>query len=399
MGDPQYLTYPQLALAQSVFTLASPSTTADAKQSSLTSLQDAIREHKMAPLYAYLAHPQTGKINASGESGSAVMSPTLSRSNTNMSSTGPPSHALRRTSSINAPSMLGVLGGKTDTSVELPWDEALYNELKADNEKELVAIAKEEEEAAEKAGDTEVTAQQSKRAELYARIGDKDAALAEFEKLLDKTGILATKIDIVLAIIRIALFFDDKILARTNIARASTLVESGGDWDRRNRLKGVPRPASADDPSAQSGCPSAARLAQHIHERRAVPVQQSRRLRHARGRRQPAAPGFQGSRRRRTRDPRHLRRGQRYGAPAGTFWHLFSRYGRAGRGHGGSGRGSKGRDHDAEADCGESDDAGERKRVGGGPGGGGAKVRFQAAVDADQCAVQWAVCAVLPRAE
>ncbi|KAK3067422.1 proteasome regulatory particle subunit [Teratosphaeriaceae sp. CCFEE 6253] len=238
MGDPQYLKYPQLALAQSVFTLAAPSTTADAKQSALTTLQDAIREHKMAPLYAYLAHPQTGQINASGESSSsAVLSPTLSRSNTNMSSTGPPSHPSRRKSSISGPSIVGVLGGKTDISVELPWDEALYNELKADNEKEVAAIAKEEEEAAERAGETEVTAAQSKRAELYARIGDKDAALAEFEKLLEKTGILATKIDIVLAIIRIALFFDDKLLARTNISRASTLVESGGDWDRRNRLK------------------------------------------------------------------------------------------------------------------------------------------------------------------
>ncbi|KAK5696651.1 proteasome regulatory particle subunit [Elasticomyces elasticus] len=233
MGDPQYLKYPQLALAQSVFTLASPSTSHSAKQASLTSLQDAIREHKMAPLYAYLAHPHHGKINASGESGSA-MSPTLSRANTNTSSSGA---TLRRTSSINTTSIVGVLGGKMDRSVDLPWDEALYNELKADNEKELAAIAKEEEEATERAGETEIQAAQAKRAELYARIGDKAAALAEFEKLQEKTGILATKIDIVLAIIRIALFFDDKLLARHNIARATTLVESGGDWDRRNRLK------------------------------------------------------------------------------------------------------------------------------------------------------------------
>ncbi|KAK1090453.1 proteasome regulatory particle subunit, partial [Friedmanniomyces endolithicus] len=196
MGDPQYLAHPQLALAQSVFTLASPSTSSSAKQSSLSTLQDAIREHKMAPLYAYLAHPQTGKINPSGESGSAVMSPTISRSNTNMSSSGPPSNALRRTSSIKTPSMIGVLGGKTDTSVGLPWDEALYDELKADNEKELAAIAKEEEDATERAGETELLAAQSKRAELYARIGDKDAALSEFEKLFDKTGVLAIKIDI-----------------------------------------------------------------------------------------------------------------------------------------------------------------------------------------------------------
>lgn len=235
MGDPQYLQYPTLALAQSVFTLASPSTSAIEKQASLQALQDDIRQQKMAPLYAYLAHPQSGKLNASGEGG-AALSPVVSRAHTNTSASSP-FGLLRRTSSINAPSIVGVLGGKTDTSVGLPWDEALYNELKAENEKELEAIQKEEDEAVEKAGETEVQTARSKRAELYARIGDKDKALEEFEKLFEKTSILGTKIDIVLAILRIGLFFDDKLLVKKNVNRAQALVESGGDWDRRNRLK------------------------------------------------------------------------------------------------------------------------------------------------------------------
>ena len=40
-----------------------------------------------------------------------------------------------------------------------------------------------------------------------------------------------------LSIIRIGLFFGDKLLTKKSIERATTLVESGGDWDRRNRLK------------------------------------------------------------------------------------------------------------------------------------------------------------------
>lgn len=48
---------------------------------------------------------------------------------------------------------------------------------------------------------------------------------------------MGTKIDIALAIIRIGLFFGDKILVKKTIDRAGALVESGGDWDRRNRLK------------------------------------------------------------------------------------------------------------------------------------------------------------------
>ena len=48
---------------------------------------------------------------------------------------------------------------------------------------------------------------------------------------------LGTRIDIVLAIVRIGLFFNDKMLVKKQVDRAKALVESGGDWDRRNRLK------------------------------------------------------------------------------------------------------------------------------------------------------------------
>jgi len=37
--------------------------------------------------------------------------------------------------------------------------------------------------------------------------------------------------------VRLGLFFGDKQLVKKHVERAKTLVESGGDWDRRNRLK------------------------------------------------------------------------------------------------------------------------------------------------------------------
>lgn len=55
--------------------------------------------------------------------------------------------------------------------------------------------------------------------------------------MFEKTGVLGTKIDLVLAIIRMGIFYGDKILVRKQVDRAKSLVESGGDWDRRNRLK------------------------------------------------------------------------------------------------------------------------------------------------------------------
>lgn len=167
-----------------------------------------------------------------------MLSPVLSRQNTLQSPNAPsPEHVLRRTSSINTPSIVGVLGGRADRTVELPWDEKVYEEMKTENEKELAAIQKEEDDAVESAGETEIQNARGKRAEYYAKIGDKEKAIEEFEKLFEKTGILGTKIDIVLAIVRIALFFDDKLLVKKNVDRCAVLVESGGDWDRRNRLK------------------------------------------------------------------------------------------------------------------------------------------------------------------
>ncbi|KAF2009690.1 PCI-domain-containing protein [Aaosphaeria arxii CBS 175.79] len=215
MGDPQFAKYPDLQLSQHIFQLTNPGSTKSAKQASLKSIQDAISEHKMAPLYRYLAHPTEGVLNAPGE-GSAQQ---------------PSTH--RRPSS--AATLLATKNPTLD--VPLPWDEKLYESLKSENEKELETIQTEEDEAAEKAGETEVQAARGKRAEVYTRIGDKEKAIASYEAVFEKTGILGTKIDLVLAIIRVGLFFGDRVLVKKTIERASTLVESGGDWDRRNRLK------------------------------------------------------------------------------------------------------------------------------------------------------------------
>lgn len=64
-----------------------------------------------------------------------------------------------------------------------------------------------------------------------------DKAVSSYEAVFEKTGILGNKIDLVLAIIRVGIFFGDRLSVKKNVDRAKSLVESGGDWDRRNRLK------------------------------------------------------------------------------------------------------------------------------------------------------------------
>ena len=62
---------------------------------------------------------------------------------------------------------------RSSGTFDFPWDQALYEKLKAENEEELETFQKEEEDAEEKAGETEVQAAKGKRAEFWARVGDK----------------------------------------------------------------------------------------------------------------------------------------------------------------------------------------------------------------------------------
>jgi 26S proteasome regulatory subunit N7 len=66
---------------------------------------------------------------------------------------------------------------------------------------------------------------------------DQDNAVSSYRQTYDKTVALGQRLDIVLSLIRIGLFWKDDELITRNIEKARTLVEEGGDWDRRNRLK------------------------------------------------------------------------------------------------------------------------------------------------------------------
>ena len=149
-SDPQYSKYPNLSLAQDIFVLTNRVAPDASKKQSLKNLQNAIAEHKMAPLYRYLAHPAEGLLNASGEG--STKKPPVRKANSALSSI-----AKRRGSG----------------TFDYPWDQALYDKLVVENQEELESFKVEEEEAEEKAGDSEVQAAKGKRAEFFARIGDK----------------------------------------------------------------------------------------------------------------------------------------------------------------------------------------------------------------------------------
>ncbi|KAL0946354.1 hypothetical protein HGRIS_012587 [Hohenbuehelia grisea] len=129
-----------------------------------------------------------------------------------------------RSVTSNAPSVLPV-----DNDVLTSMESANAEELKKLDEK-LVEAEKQE-------GESEISDALRARANYLTKIGDKDASVAAQKLALEKTPGLGSRIDIVLTLARIGFFFGDQALITEHLGKAETLIEEGGDWDRRNRLK------------------------------------------------------------------------------------------------------------------------------------------------------------------
>ncbi|CAH1984361.1 unnamed protein product [Acanthoscelides obtectus] len=116
-------------------------------------------------------------------------------------------------------------------------DHSLLKTLKAKNEEQLKILNEAIEDAEKNLGEMEVREAYLRKAEYYSRIGDKENTVSTFRQTYDKTVSLGHRLDIIFHLIRTGLFFLDHDLITRNIDKAKSLIEEGGDWDRRNRLK------------------------------------------------------------------------------------------------------------------------------------------------------------------
>jgi 26S proteasome regulatory subunit N7 len=119
-----------------------------------------------------------------------------------------------------------------------PADAALVSSLSADNKTESDTLEAALNAATDGESELEIMDAHIAKADFLYRIGHKDEAIAAVAEALGlKHASTGQKIDLELKIIKVALFHFDTELLREHIALAKTLVENGGDWDRRNRLK------------------------------------------------------------------------------------------------------------------------------------------------------------------
>lgn len=122
---------------------------------------------------------------------------------------------------------------------DLKWsvDSGLLQSMKKANQEELQKLEDAVKDAKENLGESEVREAMLKRANHYARIGDKDNAMEQFRLTEEATIGSGQRLDVVFTQIRIGLFFLDFPLIARTIERAKGMIEAGSDWDRKNRLK------------------------------------------------------------------------------------------------------------------------------------------------------------------
>ncbi|KIM37948.1 hypothetical protein M413DRAFT_20188 [Hebeloma cylindrosporum] len=125
----------------------------------------------------------------------------------------------------------------TSASNILPLDKTLLAEMEAANEEELKKLDERLAEAEKIEGESEISDALKARANYLTRIGDKERSLQAQKLALEKTPGLGSRIDITLTIVRLGFFFSDTEIVTTNMDKAEKLIDEGGDWDRRNRLK------------------------------------------------------------------------------------------------------------------------------------------------------------------
>ncbi|KAJ7695005.1 PCI-domain-containing protein [Mycena olivaceomarginata] len=202
------LPIPNLSLAQNLFTLSNPSLSRfhDAAR---TALLEGIRADEMGPWYRSLTgQPPKPKPAPTEDSQTAE---------TSSSASAPPPTP-------------------TPAVAVLPLDATLLEELEAKNSAALEKLDERLKHAHETEGESEISDALRGRANYLTKIGDKDASAAQL-LAFEKTPGLGSRIDISLTLVRIAFFWGNREDITKYLSKAETLIEEGGDWDRRNRLK------------------------------------------------------------------------------------------------------------------------------------------------------------------
>jgi 26S proteasome regulatory subunit N7 len=120
---------------------------------------------------------------------------------------------------------------------QLSSDDKLLQTMRSINNEKLKELDDKIEETGKTFGDSEIRESYLSKAQYLCTIGDREQALTWLRKTYDKTVTLGHRLDLIFYQLRLGLFYLDQDLIERNLDKAKTLVDEGGDWDRRNRMK------------------------------------------------------------------------------------------------------------------------------------------------------------------
>jgi 26S proteasome regulatory subunit N7 len=120
---------------------------------------------------------------------------------------------------------------------QLPSDDKLLQTMRSVNEEKLKQLDDKIEDNEKAFGDSDIRESYLAKAQYLCLIGDREQSLTWLRKTYDKTVTLGHRLDLIFYQLRLGLFYMDQDLIERNLDKAKTLVDEGGDWDRRNRMK------------------------------------------------------------------------------------------------------------------------------------------------------------------
>lgn len=119
----------------------------------------------------------------------------------------------------------------------LPVDEARLAAMRTANAAKLATLDAAVADAEENLGESEVREALLAKADYLATIGDKPAAFAAYAVTEGKSAGSGPKMDIAFSCARLCMFHGDWHGVKEQLAKAQRLCDSGGDWERKNKLK------------------------------------------------------------------------------------------------------------------------------------------------------------------
>ncbi|XP_062522588.1 26S proteasome non-ATPase regulatory subunit 6-like [Corticium candelabrum] len=123
------------------------------------------------------------------------------------------------------------------SELKMKVDKSVVEMMRKENERKVAELDEKIRDAKENLGETEIRDALVAKAEYLCNIGEKEESVSALRLVYEKTATAGSKLDVVFYHLRIGLFFMDNDIIARNLEKARSLVEEGGDWDRRNRLK------------------------------------------------------------------------------------------------------------------------------------------------------------------